>query len=69
MDKMMDASITALPGMEGTSARQVKDYRLKISSTENDALQLAAALESYIAAHGLPAQYGAVLPYISYLRS
>ena len=69
-ENMMDRSICALPGMEGTTARQVKDYRLKVSKPQTtDAAVLASALEDYISSHGLPARYGAVIPYISYLRA
>ena len=64
-----DADIIKLPGMEGTTTRQVSDYRKKVTRpSTSDARQLATALEQYISDHGLPSQYGIVLKYMHYLQ-
>lgn len=62
------ADICKMPGMEGTSSRQVADY-LRKSRMPSEELQLADMLEKYIQNHGLPREYGSVLKYLSFLKS
>lgn len=64
-----DSDIVKLPGMGGTTPRQVGDYRKKITRpSESDHRRLADQLTKYIQDHGLPARFGDVIPYIQYLR-
>lgn len=62
------AEICKLPGMEGTSSRQVADYLRKYRKPSEER-ELADMLEDYIENHGLPREYGTVLKYVTYLRS
>lgn len=64
-----DADICKLDGMQGTSVRQVKDYRRRICrDSESEHRKLADHIEQYIRDNGLPREYGVVLAYAQYLR-
>lgn len=65
---MFPALICKLPGMEGTTSRQIADF-LRKQRQPSEELQLAEMLENYIQTHGLPREYGSVLKYIPYLKS
>lgn len=62
------ATIMTLPGMEGTTKRQIETYQRK--PHEVNAQCLADALERYIGDNGLPQPYSSgVIGYIRYLRT
>mgnify|MGYP001544816769 CR=1 FL=1 len=63
------ANIARLPGMEGTSVRQISDFlRQHPAGQPNPHEELADHIERYIREHGLPAKHGGVMGYIKYLR-
>lgn len=62
------ADICKMPGMDGTTPRQIADYLRKIRQPSEES-KLADMLEKYIQNHGLPCEYGAVLKYLSFLKS
>lgn len=64
---MFADQITQLPGMEGTTKRQVADYLR--TPDDNKYAIMADMLEQFIASDGLPRQYSAVIGYVRYLRS
>lgn len=65
----LDAKISRLPGMEGTTVRQISDYRKRITRpSESEHRKLADHLTQYIQTHGLPSKFGDVIGYINYLR-
>lgn len=65
---MFPALIAKLPGMEGTTQRQIADY-LRKKPTESQEHKLVEMLDDYIQTHGLPREYGSVLKYLEYLRA
>lgn len=67
--ELFDAQLIELEGMKGTTLRQVRDYRRRITRPpQSEHAQLAELIEQYILKHGLPQQYGAVLSWARYLR-
>lgn len=68
--ELFDKDLIKLAGMEGTSLRQVGDYRKRLARTApSEHRQLADAIRDYIAKYGLPAKFGDVLNYEQYLRN
>lgn len=66
---LFDSKICNLPGMEGTSVRQVRDYRKRITrESDSEHRQMADHIERYIQHHGLPQQFGDVILWARYLR-
>lgn len=66
---LWEADVCKLEGMEGTTVRQVKDYRRRIVRfSESEHRNLADHIEQYIKHNGLPREYGIVLAYAQYLR-
>lgn len=66
---LFDSKICQLKGMEGTTIRQVKDYRKRITrESVSEHRQLADHIEQYIRQNGLPREYGAVISWARYLR-
>jgi len=61
------ADIMKLPGMEGTSRRQIQDYRKRIGTSDEE--YLVDVLEEYIAVHGLPLEFSCIMRYIRYLKT
>lgn len=63
------ANIARLPGMEGSSVRQISDFlRQHPAGQPNPHQELADHIERHIREHGLPAKHGCVVGYIKYLR-
>ena len=58
--------IARLPGMEGTTPRQIADYLRK--PEHNEHAVLADQLEKYIEHNGLPTKHSGVISFIRYLR-
>lgn len=66
---MWDADVCKLAGMEGTTVRQVRDHRRRISRmSESEHRKLADHIEQYIKENGLPREYGVVISWAQYLR-
>jgi len=55
-----------LKGMEGTTRRQIRDFKRRLRDSDED--YLANELEEYIGVHGLPKEYAGVMRYIWYLK-
>jgi len=60
------ADIMKMPGMEGTSRRQIQDYQRRKGKRDEEIL--IDDLEEYIGEHGLPQEFAAVMKYIRYLK-
>lgn len=66
---LFDVEISKLPGMDGTTPRQIADYRKRISRpSDSEHRKLAEHLEAYIQHNGLPSRFGDVIQYLKYLR-
>ncbi len=64
------ADIARMPGMDGTTTRQISDYlRLHPAGEPNPHAELADHLEEYIRQFGLPSKYGNVMAYVRYIRA
>jgi len=58
--------IMKIPGMKGTTKRQIRDFMRRIEHSEEE--YLANELEEYIEDHGLPKEHAGVMRYIRYLK-
>lgn len=66
---LWDAGICKLTGMEGTTVRQVRDYRRRITRESiSEHRKLADHIDEYIKQYGLPRQYGNVIAWARFLR-
>ena len=65
-EKMFASEIQRLPGMEGTTVRQIGDFLRRRGHVNPQ--KLADTLEEWIREDGLPANYASVMQYLKYLR-
>ena len=64
------ADIAKLPGMTGTTVRQISEYLRRTQNPCNQqASKLADCIQAFIDKNGLPAEYAKVFAYLRYLRS
>ncbi|HJJ49867.1 MAG TPA: hypothetical protein O0X25_04540 [Methanocorpusculum sp.] len=65
-ETMLPADISHLPGMEGTTVRQIRECQRR--KPDLDAQFVADTFEAWIARDGLPGKFAILMHYIQYLR-
>ena len=65
-DVMLPVDISQLPGMEGTTVRQIRECQRK--KPDLDAQFVADTFEAWIAEDCLPGRFSILMHYIQYLR-